>query len=163
MLEDAGDTAGAIAFQRHALLLDYRHHEALLRFIGLLEENSADVLEQLNSIAAAEDGLVDVIQGLLGPESLGFDPETGKAGLDLLERMGWLPEATAWCVMFKGDEAREIAAGQERIEARLAETADVEPAERDWPAIEPLIRELNVGNETPDQLWDILQGAFQAE
>lgn len=91
MLEDAGDTAGAIAFQRHALLLDYRHHEALLRFIGLLEEPSADVLEQLNSIAAAEDGLVDVIQGLLGPESLGFDPETGKAGLDLLERMGWLP------------------------------------------------------------------------
>lgn len=163
VLEEAGDTAGAIAFHRHALLLDYRHHEALLHLINLLEEPPADVLEQLNSIANDEEEIIVVTESLLRSETTRFEPEKGVAGLALLERMGWLPEAKVWGVMFTGDESREVAVGEERVDERLAASADVDPAERDWPAIEPLIRSLNIGNPTADDLWEILQGAFQAE
>jgi hypothetical protein len=63
--------------------------------------------------------------------------------IDRLERLRWLPDARLFCLLYSGNEgAVEIHSSLESIELQLAEDDDGE--ERDWPAIEPILRSIEL-------------------
>jgi tetratricopeptide (TPR) repeat protein len=151
--ENAGEREYAIQFYRKALSIDYRHQASLQRIIGL-QDPDAPAVQKLKELDAAETELATK----LVEQSFSLNPETlevnwGLEVLDLVLKLGWLPEAKAWCSLFRGDDAARFVIPLREIENRLEEAdAAPEDAERDWPAIEPVFRELELPGP-PSEEW----------
>lgn len=164
LLEEEQHVASALAFQRHALRLDYRQRDALEHFIGLLVAAPPDVIDSLQEVVAQEAELEVVIRQMYIPDAYGaLNPELGAEGLQLIEQMQWLPEGRIWSSIFVGNDNPDLIATQHRIESRLLEVAAQDPADRDWPTIEPLIRRLNLPDESIEMLLARLQDALRED
>ncbi len=165
LFEKLGAPADALAFYKQALMIDYRHRGALEKLTSLVDQSDEQKLEQLRGISALENELQELMQSQTpNPESGAMNPRGGELVLDLLERLGWLYEARAWCSLFHGDDAARFDSRQVEIEKRLEESSNAaQGIELDWPKIAQIVRSMDLP-ESPTEEWILeQQAAFRGE